>query len=49
MGGAPAFPRQGRLSAVQQPPRLKLVDRIAALAALELGQVDAGRLWPIGA
>jgi hypothetical protein len=42
MSGAPAFPRQGRLSAIQQLPRLKLADRIAALAALKLGQVDAG-------
>ena len=49
MRGAPAFPGQGRLSAIQQPPRLQLADRIAALAALKLGQIDAGRLWPIGA
>ena len=56
MGGAPAFSRQGRLSAVYQPARLKLADRIAALAALKLGQIDAGLgtnrariLWPIGA
>jgi hypothetical protein len=42
MDGAPAFPRQGRLSAVQQPPRLKLADRIAALATLKPGQLDAG-------
>jgi hypothetical protein len=56
MGGASAFPGQGRLSAIQPPPRLQLADRIAALAALKLGQIDAGLgtipariLWPIGA
>jgi hypothetical protein len=40
MGGAPAFSGHGRLSAIQQPARLKLADRIAALAAFKLGQVD---------
>jgi hypothetical protein len=49
MGGAPAFPGHGRLSAVQQPARLQLTDRIEALTVLKLGQIDAGRLWPIGA
>jgi len=34
--------QQGRFSAVQQPARLQLADRIAALAALKLGQTDAG-------
>ena len=54
MDGAPAFPGQGRLSAVQRPPRLQLADRIAALATLKLSQLDAGFgtapahiLWPI--
>ena len=42
MGGAPAFPEHGRLSAIQQPPRLQLADRIEALTALKLGQIDAG-------
>ena len=49
MGGAPAFPGHGRLSAIEQPARLQLADRIEALTALKPGQVDAGRLWPIGA
>jgi hypothetical protein len=49
MSGAPAFPGQGRLSAVQQAARLKLADRVAALAALKFGQVDAGRFRPIDA
>jgi hypothetical protein len=42
MRGAPAFPRQGRLSAIQQSARLTLAERIAASAALKLGQIDAG-------
>jgi hypothetical protein len=54
MDGAPAFPGQGRLSAIQQPARLKLADRIEALATLNLSQLDTGFgatpariLWPI--
>ena len=39
---APAFPRQGRIPAIQQPPRLQLADGVTALTALEPGQRDAG-------
>ena len=43
MGGAPAFPRQGRLSAIQQLAVAGgLANRITALVALEPGQRDAG-------
>jgi hypothetical protein len=36
------FPGKDGFSQYQQPARLKLADRVAALAALKLGQVDAG-------
>jgi hypothetical protein len=44
MGWAPASSRQGWLAAIQQPPRLQLAERIAALPLLELGQIDAAAL-----